>query len=205
MTEKPMPSDPYHDPGFAHSYARTTRELDLSAVRVRFLAHLPPRLPDSVRILDLGSGSGRDALAFRNAGYPVDAIDPSPIMAQLGEAHSGVPVFVRRAQELEASEAWDGIWACASLLHVAWAELPDVFRRLECALKPEGILYTSFKAGGSERTVGGRHFTDLNEERLRDRLREAPGLELLEAWESPDLRPERAHERWFNALLRRDA
>jgi hypothetical protein len=54
----------------------------------------------------------------------------APLPNQIPGARTRI---LRSAQELEASEAWDGIWACASLLHVPWAELPDVFRRVERA------------------------------------------------------------------------
>lgn len=212
LTEPPTPATrspplpPYHDPTFARRYFTATRDADLSQLRSRFLAHVPDPPDGPSRLLDLGCGSGRDALAFHLAGYRVDAIDPSPAMAELAREHARVPVRVLRAQDLDDAGAYDGIWALASLLHVPWDELPDVFRRLERALIPRGVLYASFKPGEGERTVDdGRHFTDMTEERLRDRLRDAPGLRVIEVWETFDVRPERSRERWMNALLRREA
>jgi SAM-dependent methyltransferase len=197
---------PYHDPASAQTYAASTRDVDTSPLRARFLAHVPSPTDTSPHLLDLGTGSGRDALAFRKAGYQVTALDPSPAMAALAREHAGVPVRVLRAQDLQDTGAYDGIWACASLLHVPWDELPGVFRRLERALRPGGVLYASFKPGEGERTVDdGRHFTDMTEARLRDRLREAPGLRMIEVWETADVRPGRGGERWFNALLRRES
>jgi SAM-dependent methyltransferase len=197
---------PYHDPTSARTYAATTRDADLSSLRTHFLSHVPANPDHTPTLLDLGCGSGRDALAFRQAGYQVDALDPSPAMAELARAHAGVPVRVLRAQDLEDTQAYDGIWACASLLHVPWDELPDVLRRLERALRPGGVLYASFKPGEGERTADdGRHFTDMTEARLRDRLRDAPELRVIEVWETADVRPGRSDERWLNALLRREA
>jgi len=100
-------------------------------------------------------------------------------------------------------EGFDGIWACASLLHVPEAELPDVMQRLRNALKPRGILYASFKYGRGERKHQGRLFTDLDEPGLAALLRQVPGLEEVETWITGDLRPGREAERWLNALLRR--
>ena len=197
---------PYQDPTTARAYAEATREADLSHIHSRFLDQLPERPDGPHHILDLGCGSGRDSLAFRQAGYRVEALEAYPAMAGVAREYAGVPIRVLRAQELEDRGIFDGIWACASLLHVPWDELPDVFRRLEQALRPGGVLYASFKPGEGERTAGdGRHYTDMTRERLQDRLRDAPGLQLIETWESFDVRPERAGEPWFNALLRREA
>jgi SAM-dependent methyltransferase len=202
----PARMPPYDTPSSARTYAAATRDADLSPLRTRFLAHVPTPTDAPPHILDLGTGSGRDALAFRKAGYRVTALDPSPAMAALARELAGVLVRVLRAQDLEDTGAYDGIWACASLLHVPWDELPDVFRRLERALRPGGVLYASFKPGEGERTVDdGRHFTDMTEARLRDRLREAPGLRVIEVWETADVRPGREGERWFNVLLRRES
>jgi len=196
----------YLDPASARSYAAATRDADISSLRARFLNELAGPSGEPARILDLGCGSGRDSLAFRQAGHHVDALEPSPAMAELARAHAGVPVRILRAQELDDAQTWDGIWACASLLHVPWDELPDVFRRLERVLGPGGVLYASFKPGEGERTADdGRHFTDMTEARLRDRLSRAPTLRVIEVWETADVRPGRTRERWFNALVRRES
>jgi SAM-dependent methyltransferase len=195
----------YDLPSFADAYAEATRGVDASPLRWRFLVRLPDPVDPPARILDLGCGSGRDALAFRLAGYRVDALDASPTMAELARRHAEVPVRVLDVQDLEDEETYDGIWACASLLHVPWHELPDVFRRVHRALRPEGVLYASFKPGDGERTIeDGRRFTDMNEHRLADRIRAAPGLKVIEIWQTPDVRPQRADEWWLNVLLRRE-
>lgn len=161
------------------------------------------RLPPGARVLDAGCGSGRDALAFRRMGYRVDAFDASPNLVALARAHSGLEVRAMRFQELEAESSYDGIWCCASLLHVARAELPSVMARLARALKPGGAWYLSFKYGSEERHQAGRSFTDLDEPGLSALLAPLPHLTLLECWQTRALRPERS-ERWLNALLRRE-
>lgn len=196
----------YHLPAFARRYAEATRGVDMAHLRRRFLARVPDPVHRPARILDLGCGSGRDALAFRQAGYRVDAVDASRAMAELARRHADVPVRALRAQELEAEEVYDGIWACASLLHVPWTELPDVFRRVQRALRPGGVLYASFKPGEGERTLhDGRHFTDMTGPRLEERLRDARELRVLDVWTTQDVRPGRAGERWLNFLVRREA
>ena len=163
----------------------------------RFLPHLPP----GGHILDAGCGSGRDTLAFLERGYQVTAFDASPSLASLAERHTGQPVRVLRLQDMEWSQTFDGIWACASLLHVPAAELPEVMGRLAGALRPGGVLYASFKYGHGERERQGRRFTDLDVAGLRALLAQVPGLTEPETWISQDLRPGRAAERWLNTLL----
>ena len=171
---------------------------DMSADRARFLAHIPK----GGAILDAGCGSGRDALAFKNAGYAVSAFDGSAEMANLASAHTGIAVQHQRFDQVSWLKAFDGIWACASLLHVARADLPGALFRLAHALKPGGVLYVSFKYGDGERFVHGRDFTDMNEALLTALIAQA-GLVLTDMWTSTDVRPERAGERWLSAIARR--
>lgn len=154
---------------------------------------------------DLAAASGRirsPCAGLRAAGAsPVTACDASPTLARLATAHCGLPVRVLRVQELDWHRHFDGIWACASLLHVSAPELPEVLRRLAVALKPGGILYASFKYGQGKREHGGRNFTDLDEAGLAALLRAVPSFTTLETWTTADRLPGREDERWLNTVL----
>lgn len=125
-----------------------------------FLKHLPKH----GLILDVGCGSGRDSLAFKNKGYNVDAIDYSEELVKMANQFTGVQVKLKSFYEVDDHEVYDGIWACASLLHCERNHLAAVVKRLMIALKPNGVLYMSFKYGNSDREKDGRQFTDLNEQ-----------------------------------------
>ena len=183
----------------AGTFLADTVEVDMSTLYGRFL----PLLPEHARILDAGCGSGRDAAAFATLGHRVTAFDASPALVALAARHLGQPVQCLRFQDIAWQEDFDGIWACASLLHVPGAELPDVMQRLCRALKPRGVLYASFNYGSGEREHQGRRFTDLDEPGLAALLQQVPGLEEVETWTTADLRPGREAERWLNTLLRR--
>jgi SAM-dependent methyltransferase len=183
----------------AGTFFADTVDVDMTPLYRRFLRLLPAQ----ARIVDAGCGSGRDARAFAEVGHQVTAFDAFPALVALAEAYLGQPVQCLRFQEIARQEAFDGIWACASLLHVPASELPDVMARLRRALKPGGILYASFKYGSGEREYHGRRFTDLDEAGLDALLRLVPGLEPVETWTTADLRPGREAERWLNTLLRR--
>ena len=182
----------------AEDYFVATRKVEMGSLYEPFLRWLP----GEGKILDAGCGSGRDARAFLDMGFDVVAIEASGELAALAEGLIGKPVLVLRFEEMPWEDEFDGIWACASLLHVSYNELPAVFDRMYRALKPRGILYASFKYGDAEREKDGRRFTDMNEERLTQLLRISAPFSLLEQWTTSDLRPGREEERWLNLVLR---
>lgn len=170
----------------------------MSKSRSRFLAHLEPR----AAILDAGCGSGRDSLAFAQLGYDVTAFDGSAEMARLAREHARVPVFHRLFSNVDWVDRFDGIWSCASLLHVAKAELPEAMFRLARALRLNGAWFLSFKYGDGERATRERHFTDMREGDLESAI-EGAGLVVADLWLSADVRSGRAGETWISAIAHR--
>jgi SAM-dependent methyltransferase len=160
-------------------------------------------VPPGGRILDAGCGSGRDSLAFAKRGFQVTPIEASAKLAALAVAHTGLPVEVMTFDEVAWREAFDGVWACASLLHVPRAGLPAAVTRLREALVPGGILWMSFKYGAEERYANGRHFTDLDEAGAGLLIEAAGGLELISLTVSDDAREDRPGEQWLSVLCRR--
>ncbi|MBC3887809.1 methyltransferase domain-containing protein [Acetobacterium paludosum] len=180
----------------AREFIRGTIDADFSALHQRFLS----QLPEHGHILDLGCGSGRDAKAFLDLGYTVTAIDGSPECCRLAGAYIGQPVLCLTFDALDFDQAFDGIWACASLLHVPYGELTAIFLKLVKALKPGGILYASFKYGDFEGDRNGRYFTDLDEERLKALLEPVVGLTVVETFITRDVRDGRDGEIWLNVI-----
>ncbi len=183
----------------ADEYVRSTSEIDLSHIYDRFLK----RLKKGHRILDAGCGSGRDTRAFLDLGYDVLPIDASSEMMNATQRLTGVTARQLRLQEISFEDEFDGIWACASLLHIPLDELADVLNKLARATRSGGFLYFSFKQGSGERVENGRLFTDLNELKLRDIMSGLPNLKLEAIWITDDSRPAKAN-RWLNAIARKD-
>ena len=179
----------------AESFVSGTLHADMSDTRKRFLDYVKP----DGRILDAGCGSGRDSLAFLKEGYQVDAFDASEEICRLASKILGFPVECKRFEEITGTSIYDGIWACASLLHVSGEELPGVMCRLEKLLKPEGILYASFKKGNAERNKNGRFFHDMTENACRD-LFQSVNMEVLDFFISQDVREGRTDEYWVNII-----
>jgi len=193
----------------AVDYAAATREVDMALLYSRFL----PQVPASGRILDAGCGSGRDAWAFLHAGHHVAAFDASPEMARLASQHTGLDVRVLDFLSLAGTDQmglppgtlFDGIWACASLLHVAEADQPEAWTRLWRLLAPGGVAYASYKLGEGERVDAlGRPFTDGTEHRLAGWTAHLQGVTHLRTWVSTDQRPGES-QAWLNALVQRES
>ena len=115
---------------------------------------------------------------------------------------AGQPVQVRSFTDVHEVGAYDGIWCCASLLHVPLAELPQVLQRLWRALRAGGRIYVSFKLGKGERSGGGRKFTDADEDDIRAWVGQLPDLQGIEVWTTDDQRPG-CSQKWINAIAKR--
>jgi SAM-dependent methyltransferase len=195
------PSDPtaaYYD-SHAARFAAETLGLDTGWLYEPFLALVPPR----GHILDAGCGPGRDSLAFLRRGYRVTAFDASPALARLAQGVTGLPVAVLRFQDVAYEDQFDGIWACASLLHVPRREIGGVIARLARALRPGGVWYMSFKAGEAEEVRDGRFYNNYTDRLLRELVGGHRPLAVIDTWQTEDARPERRGEFWINALVRR--
>ena len=181
------------------SFNANTFSADFSQIQQEFLKILTP----GSYILDFGCGSGRDTKYFLEQGYKVDAIDGSSELCKLASAHTGIKVRQMLFQELHAKEKYDGIWACASILHVAKNELPDILQRMHNALKPDGIIYASFKYGDFEGERNGRYFSDFTEESFGKLVKGIHGLVMQKMWITGDVRDGREEEKWLNIILHR--
>jgi SAM-dependent methyltransferase len=187
----------------AESFFHATVNVDMSSLQARFLPHLG----EGATILDAGCGSGRDAKAFKNLGHRVAAFDASAELAKLAAAHLQQDVPTRSFLDVDEVAVYDGIWACASLLHVAAADQPRAWAGLWRALKPGGVVYASYKLGdgpqANERMDElGRPFTDADAACVAAWLRGLPSLGKVDTWITGDQRP-RQQQAWLNVLVRK--
>ena len=182
----------------ADHFFDTTYQVDMTSLYQSFLRYLP----EHASILDLGCGSGRDTLVFKNFGHQVEAIDYSKELVAKARQLTGLPVQFGSFYELAEQAKYDGVWACASLLHCERDQLPDVLQRILTALKPNGVCYMSFKYGSQDREKDGRSFTDLNEQQAHELLQDFDNVLLLQQWITIDKRPDRTEE-WLNILFKK--
>jgi len=180
----------------AEEFISDTLEADMSELCGLFMNYLPER----PRILDLGCGSGRDSRFFLSRGCTVVPVDASEEMCRLAGVLTGLEVRKLRFDELDYESEFDGVWACASLLHAEKDRLPGIFSKIRRALKPHGLLFMSFKCGSGERERNGRYYTDLTQADVYSLCSTESGLSPLVVTVSGDVRKDRSEEKWLNVI-----
>lgn len=194
-----MSSVEYYNKNAAEFYQRSVG-IDMSPAYEKFLSQLPSK----AHILDAGCGIGRDAKYFKEKGYEVTAFDASKEMVNLCNQEMGISAIQLSFQDMVFDQNFDGIWACASLLHVPYEETIDIFSKIRHALKPEGVFYASYKYGDQKMSVKGRDFYNMDEKVISPYLKDL--FDTIHIWESASTIKHVApspSDSWLNVLCRR--
>lgn len=121
---------------YAHAYDEEVIEFWQQFPKI-FLEKFADLLPGK-RVLNVGSGSGRDALLLRDLGLDVVCVDASKSMIAI-TTELGFESHLADFTQLQFPAAsFDGIWAYTSLIHTPKEEAREVIRRLRALLKPGG-------------------------------------------------------------------
>ncbi|MCK5780009.1 MAG: class I SAM-dependent methyltransferase, partial [Psychrilyobacter sp.] len=147
-------------------------------------------------ILDLGCGSGRDSLYFIKNGYNVTSVDYSYKMVEMASNFLKKEVLQLDMREMDFKNRFNGIWACASILHIKKEEVPKVLENCHNALKENGILYASFKYGDGEVERDGRLFSNFTETTVSKILETQNLFKIEKIWQTADVRFKREDEKW---------
>ena len=190
----------YYD-DHAEEFFQNTYMVDMHDLYEPFLK----LLPKNARILDVGCGSGRDSQNFLKLGYDVVPFDGSSEMVTLSSDLLGIEVLHRRYEDVDFNNEFDGIWACASFVHISGDELQKILLKMERALVEGGILSTSLKNGAGTQTVGGRIFYYHSEDSFSQILSMVPRLRILDLWHTFDARCDKKNEKWLNVLLKKES
>ncbi|MFI7119859.1 class I SAM-dependent methyltransferase [Amycolatopsis sp. NPDC049868] len=135
----------------AGAYVRTTGTLDLFPGLDHELDRFFDALPGS-SVLDLGCGSGRDAEYLIGRGATVVAGDLSEELLRHTRCRCAVAgaVLCDLLTLPLAGGVFDGVWACASVLHLPSETHPHVFSEIHRVLTPGGVTAISLKEGDGE-------------------------------------------------------
>jgi len=189
----------HYDAG-AESFWAGTRDHDVSQNIAALLTHLGP---GSFRILDLGCGPGRDLLKLRELGQQPVGLDGSERFVAMARAHSGAPVLHQDFLALDLpAEAFDGVFANASLFHVPRQELGRVLGELHRALRPGGVLFASNPHGQNQEGWQGRRYGTYLDLEAWTAHAEQAGFRLLDHYYRPTGLP-RAQQPWLATVFRR--
>ena len=181
----------------AEHYAAETFSADMSEQYQSFL----PLLKKRAKILDVGSGSGRDAYYFQRHGYEVTALEPSKnLCREIRKVFSG-EIVCSDIQSYQPTERYDGIWACASLIHLQEEEVLQFFERIDRYLNDDGIVYISGKNGIQSGKAGdGRYFLEFTEHLVEKILTVNKQLKLEQLWYTEDVSGRRGFW-WMNVIF----
>lgn len=183
----------------AKEYFFQTVKADLSATYKKFL----PFIKKEGLILDLGCGSGRDSYYFKQNGYQIVAVDGSKELATQASLLLGKPVLNQLFEDIQFNEEFDGVWACASLLHVSAKELPSILIKIRESLKKEGVFYISVKEGEGSGVEDGRFFQYYSPSQFHHLISQCGGLKIETAWSHTELRDEGNKVVWLNVIGRK--
>jgi SAM-dependent methyltransferase len=167
----------------AEAYWHGTKDHDVAQNYAAFLAPFPK---DKVLdILDFGCGPGRDVKYFQSLGHRPVGLDGSEVFCRMARQYTGCQILQQKFLSLEISaNAFDGIFANASLFHVPRHELARVLYDLYTALRPGGILFLSNPRGNDEGWSGQRYGHYMHFDASKFFLEEA-GFELIDYYYRP--------------------
>lgn len=185
----------------AKQYCEQTLEGNLQENYDKFLKQLPV----NSYILDFGCGSGRDSKYFIENGYKVKAIDGSIEMCKLASGYINQNVECMKFEELKDIDIYDGIWACASILHVEKENLPTILDKMIKALKINGVMYISFKIGKGYVIEEQKYYNYLNKDEMEDILSKVnDNVQIIDYFETlPSTKRKVENTIWGNFIIKR--
>ena len=147
---------------------------------------------------------GTGDVYFLQKGYDVKAFDPSKEMIKYASEFTGIKINEGKWEDLDAKEAYDGIWASASLYHVSRADMAPTFKKISDALKSKGILFASFRDRPDDFVDSeGRALTSFDKVTFTDFLSTIGLFDILKLEERIDTRKDKKNEKWLFAFLQK--
>ena len=130
---------------YAQANAAMPTELEVAAAR--FCQLVGP----GAWVLDLGCGAGRDMAWLERLGLNVIGVDYSSGMLAQALVQTNGPLLLMDLRHLGLRDLqFQGVWCCASLLHLPKSEVPQTLAEMRRVLAPGGVLFLSVQRGVGE-------------------------------------------------------
>jgi SAM-dependent methyltransferase len=107
------------------------------------------------RVIDIGSGSGRDAEALIGLGYDYTGTDISGELLKIARKRMPRYKFIEQSvYELDFPDKFDGFWCTATLLHIPRQRTDEALQKIKSILRPGAIGFITIKDGKGEELEG---------------------------------------------------
>lgn len=129
-------------------------KFDGMAERTRYVEEALALVGPAPRVLEIGCGSGRDAVAIMRHTDDYLGLDISAPLIELARAKAPKGNFVvADIETYEFPPGLDAVFAFASLIHTPREEMRAILARVLTALKPGGVLCLSMKHADAYREI----------------------------------------------------
>ena len=185
----------------ALGFREGTKDHDVSQNLDALLARIEGVAP--FRILDFGCGPGRDLLELAARGHIPTGLDGAQTFVSMAREASGCEVLHQSFLELDLpSEAFDGVFANATLFHVPTQELDRVLGELWATLRAGGVLFCSNPRGDNREGFSGERYSAFTNLETWRRFLARAGFDELDCYYRPPGRP-RAEQPWLATVWRK--
>ncbi len=131
---------------FAKNYVEYSFDTILQYQLTQFLSFLKGK-----KVLDVGAGSGRDVQYLKEEGLTVTGIELSPEVIKETKKKTKLTIKEMDMRKLDFKDiSFDGIWCCASFLHLPKKDAEKTLKEFHRVLKETGIIYIGLKEGETE-------------------------------------------------------
>lgn len=122
--------------------------------RTKEIAYFYSLLPKG-KIIEIGSGSGKDTKLFLELGYEYLGTDISEGLLNEAKKRNPYASYLQKGiYELDfPTDSFDGFWAAAVLLHIPKNKIDVVLQRIHNITRNGGVGFISLKKGEGEKVV----------------------------------------------------
>lgn len=128
----------------------------------------------SGKILEIGSGGGKDAAALMALGYDYIGTDASKGLIEIAQNHNPTAKFINMTvEDLDFPDnSFDGFWAAAVLLHIPKTDIDNALQSIKKQVRNSGVGFITLKEGDGEREdeKTGRWFSYYHKDEFKEIL-----------------------------------